>query len=70
MIRGSKKIQGLLSLEVMEGYVEMHLIEIAPHNYGKGKKYAGGAANLVAFTCNLSFTWGFEGFVSFRAKRS
>jgi len=68
VIEGNTKIQGLLSLEVMDSYVEMHLIENAPHNYGSGKKYAGGAANLVAFTCKRSFELGFEGFISFRAK--
>jgi len=68
VVAGNSKIQGLLSLEVMDSYVEMHLIENAPHNYGKDKKYAGGAGNLVAFTCKLSFELGFEGFVSFRAK--
>ncbi len=68
VVTGNSKIQGLLSLEVMDSYVEMHLIENAPHNYGKDKKYSGGAGNLVAFTCKLSFELGFEGFVSFRAK--
>ncbi len=63
-------IHGLISVETMrtEQYIELHHIENAPHNYGKRKKYAGVAGNLVAFACKLSFELGFEGFVAFRAK--
>jgi hypothetical protein len=46
----------------------MHLIESAPQNFGFNKQYFGVAANLVAFTCKLSFELGFEGFVAFWAK--
>lgn len=67
-IKGDKTIQGLLSLQLIENYVEMHLIEVAPHNYGKTKKYLGAAGNLVAFACKMSFDLGFEGFVAFTAK--
>jgi hypothetical protein len=67
-IKGDKAIQGLLSLQIIENYVEMHLIEVAPHNYGKTKKYLGTAGNLVAFACKMSFELGFEGFVAFTAK--
>jgi hypothetical protein len=49
-------------------YIEMHLIETAPHNYGKNKKYLGVAGNLVAFACKTSFEMGFDGFVAFTAK--
>lgn len=68
VIRGDSQIQGLLSIEIMHGYIEMHLIENAPHNFGKNKAYLGIAGNLVAFACKLSFEYGFEGFVSFTAK--
>ena len=34
-------IQGLVCLEIMSNYLFMHLIEIAPHNFGKNKKYFG-----------------------------
>lgn len=64
------EIQGLLSLEPMNGYIEMHLIENAPHNYGRNKKYLGVAANLVAFTCKKSFDLGYDGYVAFTAKTS
>jgi hypothetical protein len=68
LINNDPMIQGLLSLQPVENYVEMHLIETAPHNYGKLKKYIGVAGNLVAFACKMSFDLGFEGFVAFRAK--
>ena len=70
LIQGSQQIQGLISFEPIKSqqYIEMHLIESAPHNYGANKKYLGVAANLVAFVCKTSFEMGFEGFVAFTAK--
>lgn len=61
-------IQGLISLEVKEDHVFMHLVESAPFNKGKGKVYAGVPGNLVAFACKLSFQRGHEGNVSFLSK--
>ena len=61
-------IQGLVSLEVKEDHVFMHLVENAPFNKGKTKVYAGVAGNLVAFACKLSFQRGHEGNVSFISK--
>ena len=61
-------IQGLISLEVKEDHVYVHLIENAPFNKGKLKVYAGVAGNLIAFACKLSFQRGNEGNVSFIAK--
>lgn len=63
-------IQGLISLEpqTSQSFIEMHLIESAPHNYGKRKKFLGVPANLVAFACKMSFEMGFDGFVGFKAK--
>ena len=61
-------IQGLISLEVKEDHVFMHLVESAPFNKGKGKMYAGVPGNLVAFACKLSFQRGHGGNVSFLSK--
>lgn len=61
-------IQGLISLEVKEDHVYIHLIENAPFNKGKTKVYEGVAGNLVAYACKLSFQRGNEGNVSFIAK--
>jgi hypothetical protein len=61
-------IQGLISMEVKEDHVYMHLVESAPFNKGKGKMYSGVSANLVAFACRVSFQRGHEGNVSFLSK--
>jgi len=68
VIQGRNEIQGLISLEAMDRFVEMHLIESAPHNIGKRKKYEGVPTNLVAYACKWSFELGFEGYVSFLSK--
>ena len=54
-------IQGLVSLEMREDHVYMHLVESAPFNKGREKIYAGVPGNLVAFACRLSFQRGFGG---------
>ncbi|WP_234363999.1 hypothetical protein [Lunatibacter salilacus] len=61
-------IQGLISLEVKEDHVYMHLVENAPFNKGENKVYSGVAGNLVAFACKLSFQRGHEGNVAFISK--
>jgi hypothetical protein len=61
-------IQGLISIEVKEDHVYMHLIESAPFNKGKTKVYHGVSGNLVAFACKLSFQRGFQGAISFLSK--
>jgi len=70
VIREDNVIQGLISLEPVPNqlYIEMHLIENAPHNYGKNKKYLGIAGNMVAFACKLSFDLEYDGYVAFDAK--
>lgn len=61
-------IQGLISIEVKEDHVFMHLVESAPFNKGKTKMYSGVPGNLVAFACKVSFQRGHEGNVSFISK--
>ncbi len=70
VLKSDAKIQGLISLEPMydQLYIEMHLIENAPHNYAGKKQFAGVAGNMVAFACKMSFEFGFDGFVAFTAK--
>lgn len=68
IVNNSTIIQGLISLEVKQDHVYMHLIENAPFNKGKDKVYAGVAGNLVAFACKLSFQRGHQGNVSFISK--
>jgi hypothetical protein len=61
-------IHGMVSLEKMEDHVLMHLIENAPNNIGKEKKYIGVCGNLTAFGCKLSKDYGFGGVIAFDAK--
>jgi len=61
-------IQGLMSLEVKDDHVFMHLLENAPFNKGKTKMYSGVPGNLVAFACKFSFQRGHEGNVAFVSK--
>lgn len=70
VINGDSEIQGLLSLEVKESgnFIEMHLIENAPHNYGRSKRFLNVAGNLVAFACKMSLDLGFDGYVTLIAK--
>lgn len=68
VIQNDTIIQGLISLQPADNYIEMHLIETAPHNYGKSKLYFGVPGNLVAFACKTSFELGFDGFMGFVAK--
>jgi len=70
LIVDDPKVHGLISFEPIKSqqYIEMHLIENAPHNFGASKQFLGVAGNLVAFVCKTSFDLGFEGFVAFTAK--
>jgi len=61
-------IQGLVSLRKREDHVFMNLIENAPFNRGKGKKYLGVCGNLTAFGCKLSLEYGFDGVIAFEPK--
>lgn len=67
-ITGKTNIQGWVSLSVETDHVYMHLLESAPHNRGRNKKYWGVPGNLVAFACLLSETYGKDGYVAFTAK--
>ncbi|MCG2616983.1 hypothetical protein LZZ85_21985 [Terrimonas sp. NA20] len=68
-IKNNDVIQGMISIQCLKDFIEMHLIEVARHNFGKSKKFAGVAGNLVAFACRSSFDLGFDGVVAFTAKR-
>jgi len=61
-------IHGLVSFEEDKGFMYMHLLESAPFNRGKAKKYFGVAGNLVAHVCKTSMQCGFDGVISFRSK--
>lgn len=67
-IRDDRKVQGLISFTAESDYVLVHLIESAPHNIGRRKKYKGVPANLFAFASLQSIRFGFEGSLAFDAK--
>ena len=46
----------------------MNLVENAPFNRGKGKKYVGVCGNLTAFGCKISLEYGFGGEIVFVPK--
>jgi hypothetical protein len=62
------EIQGLISLSDAGDHIFMPLVETAPHNFGRNKKFHGVLGNLVAFACKLSFEKGHDGEVGFIAK--
>lgn len=68
IVNNQSVIQGLISLEIRDDHVYIHLVESAPFNKGKHKVYAGVPGNLVAFACKLSFQRGHQGNVSFLSK--
>ena len=51
-------IQGLISLEVLNDHVYMHLVESAGFNKGKAKVYSGVPGNLVALLADFLFSEG------------
>ena len=61
-------IQGMVSLENKKDHVYLHLVESAPYNIGKGKKYIGVCGNLTAFGCKMSKEYGFDGVVVYEPK--
>jgi len=63
-----KIIQGLICFEKKADHIFMHLIESAPHNFGKNKKYFGVMGNLIAFCCKVSYQSGFDGELGFDSK--
>lgn len=68
IINNQNIVQGLISLEVKQDHVYMHLVESAPFNKGKNKVYSGVPGNLVAFACKVSFQRGHDGNVAFISK--
>lgn len=61
-------VLGLISFELKDDHVHVHLVESSPQNKGKEKKYLGIGGNLFAFACKISYEFGFEGNISFLSK--
>ena len=67
-VQEPQTIHGMVSLEKLKDHVLMHLIESAPCNIGKEKKYLGVCGNLTAYGCKLSQESGFNGVIAFEPK--
>lgn len=73
-IESDATIQGLISFEKEphsyggHSWIELHVLESAPHNFGKTKIYNGVAAHLFAVACKHSIQSGCNGLVQFHAK--
>jgi hypothetical protein len=68
LVENKSILLGLISFEIKQDHVHIHLIENSPKNVGKIKVYQGIAGNLFAFACKFSSETGFNGVVSFYAK--
>lgn len=70
VIKGAENniIQCLISIEDADTHLLLPLIETAPHNLGKLKRFAGAPANLIAFACKRAFELGYDGEVAFVSK--
>lgn len=66
----TKEIEGLIKLKTEYDMMIMDIVEIAPHNIGKNKRYYDVAGSLIAFGCWESFNLdnNYKGFLSFVSK--
>ena len=66
----SKTIEGAILLKIEEKMLIMDILEIAPHNVGRKKKYDYVAGVLIAYACRKSFTLegAYKGFLVFVSK--
>jgi hypothetical protein len=67
-IKGDHRIQGVIAFEPKDGYIEVHLVESAPHNRGNKRDFYDVGAHLFAFACQISIEFGFDGYLVFTAK--
>jgi len=63
-------IQGAIKLKVEYKMLVMDAVEVAPHNFGRNKRYDYVAGCLIAFACRESFKieGPYKGFLSFVSK--
>ena len=70
MLNPQRTVEGALLLRVEEEMLIMDVLEIAPHNIGKNKKYDYVAGTLIAYACKQSFKieGDYKGFLTFVSK--
>lgn len=61
-------IHGLISLKKKNDHIFINLIEVSKINRGRDKAYANVAGVLLAFACQQSFIYSYDGFVVFEPK--
>lgn len=62
------ELQGLIAFKNSEDFIDVDIVESAPHNVGSDGKYYGVGAHLFAIAAQFSFKKGFDGYISFTAK--
>lgn len=67
-VKGIPDVQGRIAVRKEHGYMDVDIVETAPHNFGHAGKYSGVGGHLFAIACKLSFEAGFDGYVAFTAK--
>lgn len=69
-IEDDDTVQGMVAFKRVEKdmFVEVSLVESAPHNIGHDGRYEGVGGNLFAIACKDSFDAGFDGYVRFESK--
>jgi hypothetical protein len=68
-VKGSDEIQALISFEEDDGFILIHYIETAPHNFNSNRGYKVAPA-LISFACINSLRQGYDGFVCLHIKIS
>jgi len=70
LINKQKTVEGALQLRLEEEMLIMDVLEVAPHNIGKNKRYDYVAGALIAYACRESFKLesNYKGFLTFVAK--
>ena len=70
LVEAPQTIEGVVQLRIEAGMLIMDLVEIAPHNVGKNKRYEDVAGCLIAFACRESFRLEgpYKGFLTFESK--
>lgn len=65
-----KLIQGAIQISYDEGMLIMEILELAPHNIGKQKKFKNVAGCLIAFACReaIKLNSAYKGYVTFLSK--
>lgn len=72
LLESPNVMEGMMMLTILfDEMVYMDNVEVAPHNYGKNKKFENVAGSLIAFACLEAFIIGknaYNGFLSFTSK--